>query len=167
MEETIMAGNLQGNVIIDGPVDHAEVPKYIEMCDAGIIPIPPLPYWKHQCPIKLLEYLAMGKAVIATDMDAIREVVGDSKCTIYLSSTGPTGIAQAIMYAYDNRVHLKKWGSYGRKIVEDRHSWEKVARDLEDCLLTCKTPLRGRESSVVRSPHAVSDLSPIRQSRNL
>ena len=105
------------------------------MCDVGIVPLPDLPDWRSQCPLNLLEYLAMGKVVIATDIPANRKVIGKSKCGIYVSSADPREIAKAIMYAYDNKDELKEWGSYGRAIINAKYSWKKVAEDFENYLL--------------------------------
>jgi len=117
-------------------VDYAEVPKYIAMCDVGIVPLPDLPYWRFQCPLKLLEYLAMKKVVIVTDIPAHRAIIGKEKCGIYISSVKPIGIAKSITYAYNNKEKLGKWGEIGRTIIKQEYTWEKVARDLENYLLS-------------------------------
>jgi glycosyltransferase involved in cell wall biosynthesis len=134
LERLIWKNELQDNVIIHGVVDYEEVPKYIAMCDVGIVPLPDLPYWRHQCPLKLLEYLAMKKVVIVTDIPANRSVIGKEKCGIYVSPVTPTEIAKSIIYAYNNRKNLKEWGESGWRIVNEKYTWEKGARDLENYL---------------------------------
>jgi glycosyltransferase involved in cell wall biosynthesis len=136
LKDLIQMKKLQDNVIIHDPVEHAEVPKYIAMCNVGIIPLPDHPYWRFQCPLKLLEYLAMKKVVIATHVPAHQLVIGTEMCGLYISSVKPIEIAKSIMYAYRNREKLEEWGTSGRKIVEEKYSWEKVARDLENYLLS-------------------------------
>jgi len=136
MEELIKARKIRDNVIIHDAVDYMSVPNFISMCDVGIIPLPDLPDWRHQCPLKLLEYLAMKKVVIVTDIPANREVIGNCKCGIFVSSNKPDEIAKAIIKAYNNKAKLKEWGSYGREIIEKKYSWEKVAKDLENYLLS-------------------------------
>ena len=125
---------LQENVIVANPVDHSEVPKYISMSNVGIVPLPDHPYWRMQSPLKLLEYLAMEKVAILTNLPAHRAVTGDEKCGIYLSSVNPTKIAEKIEYAYLNRPYLTEWGKVGRQIVKQRYTWEKVADSLETYL---------------------------------
>jgi glycosyltransferase involved in cell wall biosynthesis len=125
---------LQNNVIIHEKVNYVDVPKYIAMCDLGIVPLPNLPNWRYQCPLKLLEYLAMKKVVIATDIPANREVMGKSKSGIYVPSTDPKEIAKAIIYAHENKENLKEWGCHGRAIIEEKFTWEKVAEDFDNHL---------------------------------
>ena len=132
----IQKEHLQENVIIANPVDHSEVPKFISMCDVGIVPLPDHPYWRFQSPLKLLEYLAMEKTVILTDIPAHRAVIGEAKCGIYISSVKPMEIANAIEYVYLNKDSLKERGKIGREIVKREYTWEKVAGDLENYLLS-------------------------------
>lgn len=136
LEKLIQRNGLQENVIVHDAVDYSEVPSYISVCDVGIVPLPNLPYWRFQCPLKLLEYLAMEKVVIATDIPAHRTVVGDKKCCIYLRSESPNDIAKSIVYAYLNKNKLEEWGKSGRKIVQKNYTWDKVSTDLENHLFS-------------------------------
>jgi len=136
LKDLIQMKKLQDNVIIHDPVDYAEVPKYIAVCDVGIVPLPNLSYWRVQCPLKLLEYLAMKKVVIVTDIPAHRFVIGSEICGIYTKSSDPIEIANSIEYAYNNRNYLVSWGSVGRRIVEEKYTWAKIAKDLGQYLLS-------------------------------
>jgi glycosyltransferase involved in cell wall biosynthesis len=132
----IQTEGLQENVIIGNPVDQVEVPKFISMCDIGIVPLPDHPYWRFQSPLKLLEYLAMEKVVILTDIPAHRAVIGEATCGVYISSINPMEIAKAIEYVYLNKDSLKERGKIGREIVKREYTWEKVAGSLENYLLS-------------------------------
>jgi glycosyltransferase involved in cell wall biosynthesis len=136
LKELVQKEGLQNNVIIHDPVDYSEVPKHVAMGDVGIVPLPDLSYWRFQCPLKLLEYLAMKKVVIVTDIPAHRVIIGKEKCGIYISSVKPIEIAKSITYAYHNKEKLGEWGKIGRTIIKQKYTWEKVARDLENYLLS-------------------------------
>jgi glycosyltransferase involved in cell wall biosynthesis len=136
VENLVREKELQKRVIIHDPVQHREVPKYIAMSDVCIIPLPNHPFWRFQCPLKLLEYLAMEKVVIATDIPAHRLVTGEEKCAIYISSIEPVEMEKSIVYTYNNRRKLEEWGKSGREIITEKYEWEKVATDLESYLLS-------------------------------
>jgi glycosyltransferase involved in cell wall biosynthesis len=140
LKNLIREKELRNHVIIHDPVEHREVPKYIAMSDVCIIPLPNHPFWRFQCPLKLLEYLAMEKVVIATDIPAHRLVIGEEKCAIYISSIDPVEIEKSIVSAYNNRRKLEEWGKSGREIITEKYEWEKVARDLESYLLSLDSP---------------------------
>ena len=130
----IQKQSLQKNVILANPVIHSEVPKFIAMCDVAIVPLPDHPYWRFQSPLKLLEYMAMEKVVILTDIPAHREIIGKAKCGIFISSIDSMEIARAIEFAYLNNESLEYWGKIGRELVEQKYTWEKVVKDLEKYL---------------------------------
>jgi glycosyltransferase involved in cell wall biosynthesis len=122
-------------IITHDSVPYSEVPKYVSLCDVGIVPLPNQPDWRYQCPLNLLEYLSMKKTVIATDIPATRNVLNECKCGIYASSANPEGIAEAIVCAYRNKDMLNEWGACGRSIVEGKYSWTAVAQEFETYLL--------------------------------
>ena len=136
LTEFVQAKGLEENVIIHDKVDYTEVPKFIQMSDVCILPLPDNPFWRTQSPLKLLEYLAMEKVVILTDIPAHRFVVGENKCGVYISSVTPTEIANSIIYVMHNKDKLVEWGKSGRTIVCERYTWDKVAEDLETYLLS-------------------------------
>jgi glycosyltransferase involved in cell wall biosynthesis len=133
-ENLIRECKVEDKVVVHKPVDYSDVPKYIAMADVGIVPLPNIPDWKNQSPLKLIEYLAMAKTVIATDIPANRGVIGDDKCMIYLSSTNPEEIAKALSYASDNRERLREWGTSGRDVIEPTYGWDRIAQQFEKYL---------------------------------
>ncbi len=138
LTEVIRENQLEDNVIVHSQVEYEKVPKFIQMADVCIVPLPDNPFWRSQSPLKLLEYLAMEKTVILTDIPAHKFVVGDSECGVYISSVTPREIARSLIYVLDNRDKLSEWGKSGRKIIYDRYTWKKVAEDLSNYLLSIK-----------------------------
>jgi glycosyltransferase involved in cell wall biosynthesis len=124
------------SVIFHDPVNHIEVPYYIAMSDVCIVPLPNHPYWRHQSPLKLLEYLAMGKPIILTDIPAHRDVLGNASLGIFISSPEPDLIAAAIEQAYINCVKLTEAGKAGRKIILENYTWSRVSDDLISYLMS-------------------------------
>jgi glycosyltransferase involved in cell wall biosynthesis len=140
LESIVETEGLRENVMIHNAVNYAEVPAFIEIGDVCISPLPDHPYWRYQCPLKLLEYLAMEKVVIATDIPAHRSVIGAEKCCIYTQSAEPKALAKSIIFAYNHRAQLQEWGKAGRLLVEKEYTWGRVARDLERYLELVSLP---------------------------
>ncbi len=134
--------DVKDQVMFHNRVSHKEVPKYIASCDVALVPLPDVQLWRNQCALKLLEYLAMEKVVIATNIPANSYVLGESKCGVYISSASPKDVAQAIAYVHDNRDKLPEWGATGRAIVDEKFSWDRVAISFEEYLLRLSTPLQ-------------------------
>jgi glycosyltransferase involved in cell wall biosynthesis len=131
LKELVEKDKLSSNVIIHDQVDYEDVPKYISMSDVGIIPLPDLHYWRSQSPLKLLEYLAMEKVVINSDIPAHRDIIGEEMCGIYIPLINSADIAKSIIYALQNKNKLKNWGKTGRGIIRKGYTWQIIASDLE------------------------------------
>ncbi len=121
---------VEQKIFILPPVSYLEIPKYISYCDCAIMAYPDTDYWNLNNPIKLLEYLAMGKVVICTDMWTFNDVMGRGKCAYYLKDDSPEVIAEAINFCYENRDRLHEWGRTGTEIVKQRYTWRKQAENL-------------------------------------
>jgi glycosyltransferase involved in cell wall biosynthesis len=129
--------HLQGQVEIIPPVDFKEIPSFIQLCDIGIIPLPPdNEWWRVSVPLKTLEYLVMGKPIIATKIPFHQKIFELATCGVLIETNSPKEIARAIMYLYQNRDKLHEMGDHGKEIVETYYSWERQASELEAFLKT-------------------------------
>ena len=61
-------------VIFTGSVPHREVPRYICAADFGLAHIPDLQVYRSSFALKILEYLGCGVPVLATRMEAHKEI---------------------------------------------------------------------------------------------
>jgi len=125
---------LRNHVIITGPVRHDYIPYYIKLSDIGILPFPNLFWWRVSSPIKLMEYMAMAKPVIVSDIEAHRDVIKSNGCGIFVKSNAPVDLANGILFAYENKAQMKQMGLLGRKIVEERFTWQKQVVNLDKYL---------------------------------
>ena len=112
------------------PVSHNEIVNYIGYSDCAVMAYPNIEYWNNNNPIKLLEYLAMGKVVICTDMWTFRDVIGDKRCAYYIDNNDPATIATAINYLYERKKYLNESGREGIDIVRERFTWHQHAKTL-------------------------------------
>lgn len=132
IHEKIKKYKLEKKVYVLPPVPKDEIPKYIRWCNCAIMAYPNIEYWNNNNPLKLLEYFAMGKVVICTDMWTFRHIAGDRKCVYYLKNNDSETIARAINYCYKNKEKLKDWGEEGIEIIKQEFTWDKQASKLID-----------------------------------
>ncbi len=71
-EDQAAAGRC-ANVVLTGPVPYAELPEYMRAFDVCITPHRVTPFTESLNPIKLWEYLAAGKPIVATDVAGFRD----------------------------------------------------------------------------------------------
>ena len=119
--------NLTSNFIFIDRIPYEEVPKYVNAFDVCIIlkkkDIP-------GCPLKLYEYMACGKPVIATNTEDFR-VLEECNAGILVDSERPEEVADAIITLLKDKELREEMGKNARKYVAENCSWESVARRVE------------------------------------
>ena len=123
------------NVEFIPKVEYEKIPEYIFSSDVGIIPLPPDNMWWHvSAPLKSLEYLAMSKPIIVTDIPFHQRIFEKGECGIIVKRNTPETLAKAISDLYNNKEKLKEMGKKGREIVEKYYTWDCKALEVEKFL---------------------------------
>jgi len=105
LRDFVRLSGLDDVVLFHRAVPYQQVPRFIAAADIGVIPLPDQPQWRYQNPTKLLEYLAMEKPVILTDIPGHREVVGYGKFAFFCQKGRPDEIASAVIeYAHRRSI---------------------------------------------------------------
>jgi glycosyltransferase involved in cell wall biosynthesis len=73
VERRVRELGLQDKVILTGAVVHADVPAHVAALDIALQPRATA----YACPMKLIEYMAMGRCIAAPDQPNIRELLRD------------------------------------------------------------------------------------------
>jgi len=71
LDRFVSAHGLGRDVVFTGPVDHLHIPAYVAAMDVAVQPSAP----EYACPMKIVEYMAMAKCVVAPDQPNIREIL--------------------------------------------------------------------------------------------
>jgi len=86
-----------------------------------------LPYKDIDQSAVLLLALALGKAVVATEVGGIREVVQDGRTGILVPVGDPNRMAQALVDLLRNPQKISDLGRAAQKDVLSRFSWDSIA----------------------------------------
>lgn len=119
-----------------GFVEHKKVPEYISAADVGVAPYDPAGmkemerYGFYFSPIKLFEYMACAKPVVATDIDIVRDIVGTAKCGLLVHPGNSEELAQAIRGIAESPDRGSAMGEAGRKACLDRYTWDAVGSSI-------------------------------------
>jgi glycosyltransferase involved in cell wall biosynthesis len=122
--------HLEELVWLHPAVSYEEVSDYVASADVGIIPLPDIEWWNTSSPLKLMEYLALGKPVILSRIEAHIAVLPESERAYYLETVTPEAIARGVGYFYARKNELERLGAMGRKIAGERFSWSVQAKRL-------------------------------------
>lgn len=109
-----------------GPVPHREVPAVLDTFDALAVPSETTPTWKEQFGRVITEAFSVGVPVVGSDSGSIPEVVGDAGLIFEEKNHGQ--LASILQSLIDNPSRLPAMSEKGRKRVEEKFTWKKLAR---------------------------------------
>jgi phosphatidylinositol alpha-mannosyltransferase len=108
-----------------GEVSAADLPRYYRTCDIFCAPA----ISGESFGMVLLEAMALGKPVVATDIDGYRQVVRDGVQGKLVAPRDSVGLATALLELLQSREARQRLGAQGR-VTAEAYSWERVSRRL-------------------------------------
>ena len=81
-------------------------------------------------PVKLFEYMAMGKAVVAPSVGPIEDVIKDGENGILFKKSEVGELAKAIKLLVDDEILRSRVGEKARQSVCQNHTWTKNAEKI-------------------------------------
>jgi len=115
------------DVVFTGRVDNKELPRYYKTADIFCAPAT----GHESFGIVLLEAMATGKPVIASDISGYRSVIADGLDGILVPPKQEVPLAQAISSLMQNKTLRLQIGEKGRRKSLD-FGWDKVSRRVMD-----------------------------------
>lgn len=93
------------NFVFTGRVSFNEIHHYFKAIDIGLLPFDKKRFTDSACPIKLLEYTAAGKPVVATELEEIKRM---NFSNVILVKDDPASLARGIREALDSEVEIPR-----------------------------------------------------------
>ncbi len=113
---------LDDYVTFTGPVDHAEISRWLSTAAVGVTPDPVNEFNHRSTMNKTLEYMAHGVPVVATDLRETRRCA-DAAAT-YAPEGSPEQLAEGIATLLDDPVRRRRMGRTGRTRIERDLAWD-------------------------------------------
>jgi glycosyltransferase involved in cell wall biosynthesis len=110
--------NVNDRVTFTGAVESSRVAAYLENADVLVLPTVDTPSARYTSPLKLFEYMAAGRPIVASDLTPIREIVEDGVSAALVAPNDPDALAAGIRRLLDDR-------STGERLA--RHAFERAA----------------------------------------
>jgi glycosyltransferase involved in cell wall biosynthesis len=109
---------LSGVLEYRGHVAHDEVLRCIAAADVCVCPFPKLPALEYAYALKIPEYLAMGKVVVATDLECNRGLIRNEENGILTTDNSPEELCGALHRLYRDKELREKLESNARGSVK-------------------------------------------------
>jgi glycosyltransferase involved in cell wall biosynthesis len=119
---------LNGCVELPGFVSDEDLQANLAAADICLDPDPSSPLNDVSTWIKVMEYMAYGKPIVAFDLKETRFSAGDA--AVYVRPNEETEFAKTVAQLMSQPELRKEMGAYGRRRVEEELQWNKVGLHL-------------------------------------
>lgn len=125
------------NIKFTGFVQPSEVSEYLYCSDILVLPsTQELAYAKYTSPLKLFEYMAAQKIIIASALESITEVLKHEKSGLLYDPDNPEELTKLLIYVLDNNKQAEKLAKSAFNEVVN-YSWDIRAKKIVE-FICCK-----------------------------
>jgi glycosyltransferase involved in cell wall biosynthesis len=119
-----------GLVTFTGAIPHSSVRAHLDAADILVSPHVPMPGGSpfFGSPTKLFEYMAMGKAIAASALDQIADVLEHGKTALLVKPGDPSELVETIQHLAADAQLRMELGRNARSTALARHTWRQNAR---------------------------------------
>ena len=130
LREALEPYTRNGSVVFTGAIPHESVRVHLDAADILVSPHIPMPDGSpfFGSPTKLFEYMAMGKAIVASALDQIAEVLEQERTALLVKPGDPHDLTAAIQRLAANHRLRTELGRNSREAALSRHTWRQNAR---------------------------------------
>jgi len=119
--------NFNGRLIFAGAVSHELVPQYIAAADICVACFEENEVTLCKSPLKIVEYLASGKAIVASNVGEVPNMLGESG--VLTSPGDSSSLASGILKVLENNDLKNKLEQLARKRAEEEYNWTVTAEN--------------------------------------
>jgi glycosyltransferase involved in cell wall biosynthesis len=120
-------------VIFTGQVSFEKIPEYLAAMDITVAPYPPIEFF-YFSPLKIFEYMAMGKPVVTSKQGQLAEVITDGENGLLFEPGNQKEMLDQIKRLIDDVELRRRLGANARKTVVENYTWgHRAQRALEAC----------------------------------
>ena len=134
LKDEVVRLNLESCVVFVGQLPQPEALQYVAEADVCVSPFYPTPILRSTSPTKLVEYMALGKAVVANDHPEQKRLIeesGGGLCVAY----DEQAFADAIVTLLQNPKTAQFMGERGRRYAIEHRSYAVIADAVERRML--------------------------------
>lgn len=113
LKALVAARGMEAGVVFSGPLPHAEVPRYLDLVDIAVQPAAN----EYCCPMKILEYMALGKPVVAPRQENIVELLKEGEEAVFFTPGSAGSLAGALRELAGDRERAAGMGRNARAAV--------------------------------------------------
>jgi glycosyltransferase involved in cell wall biosynthesis len=123
---------LAAHVEVTPGVPHHEVPALVAQADLCIAP---LAYNERNvvqgcCPLKVIEYMAAGRPIVASNLPVVRELVREGRDALLVPPDVPEALAEAILRILGDERLARRLADHAARRARARLTWKRAQKRL-------------------------------------
>ncbi|MHC4616730.1 MAG: glycosyltransferase family 4 protein [Planctomycetota bacterium] len=130
-----LAEDLPGRVTLAGAVKHEEVPRYLAAVDVALAPYPELETF-YFSPLKTLEYMAAGKAIVATEIGQVKDLIEPERTGLLVPPGDKQRFKDEVERLANDRGLRERLGKNAAEEARRAHTWRHRARFILETVAT-------------------------------
>jgi glycosyltransferase involved in cell wall biosynthesis len=123
LEKQYHEQGLDGRVVFTGAVPHEKIPSLLHKTDILVAPYPRLPGFYFSA-LKIFEYMAAGKAIIASDIGQITSILKNQETALLVPPGDGKELSNALARLKGDSELRSKLGQNALSEVRRKHTWD-------------------------------------------
>lgn len=116
LRDLVAKHRLQQEVVFTGPVPHEQVAEFMDLFDIAVQPAAN----EYCCPMKIIEYMAMGKPIVGPRQENIEELIREGVEGLLFQPNSVSSLAEALRRAVENMDATREMGRRAKLALEER-----------------------------------------------
>ncbi|MCC6614375.1 MAG: glycosyltransferase [Anaerolineae bacterium] len=130
-QQWLALGQDDARFLYAGQVPPDRVPRYLAAFDICILALPWTTHFAYYAsPLKLFEYMAVGRAIVASDLPSTREIVEEGETALFFPPGDVDALAAALKRLRDDPALRQHMGTQAQALAFERYTWEARARTI-------------------------------------
>ena len=126
LKDQVQRLNLTDKVIIPGRISHDRIPGVYALIDVLVYPRYSMRLTELVTPLKPLEAMAMGKALVASDIGGHRELIRNNETGILFPAGNKFALSESIGSLLKDHVLRTRIEKQGNEWVKENHTWDRT-----------------------------------------
>ena len=122
---------LDDDAVIVGPVPHEQVGPFYDLIDIFVVSRPDTRVTRLVTPLKPFEAMAMGKAVIASKLPALEEIIEDGKTGLLYEPENVNSLCSVISTCLNEDGLAETLGHNAKEWVMSNRTWNSVVKNYQ------------------------------------
>lgn len=129
LKDTAARLGIAHKVRFTGAVPHSAVPRYMDVADVAVATLPDTPQARTKSPLKVVEYMAAGRAIVASAVGEAVRFLGDAGRLV--APGDAAALADALDELLGDPYRASELGVAARERLRQNFTWMHTAANLE------------------------------------